>query len=694
MRGGIGVKLLAAVGVVIFGLAAVGFIGWQNTVTFSQSAAEIYEDGVVMSIQLARIQRGLYELRLGGSGQAYHTANAEKRVQILKADEGWLKQVDDNMSALMAASSSPREAEQINAWHEIYPTFLEARKRTIALVDAGKDAEANTQRTGETAALLQQAILVTEKLLEIQDIESTAVNAELVETSVTSKLLLSTAILLSLMLGGGLALYVTRSITLSVREVTDAVRGLAAGDIEQEVTYRARDELGEMADAVRTMIVHQREMARAAQSIASGDLTTEIHPASDRDVLGHAFVEMIGGLNGSITNVNDAAVTLTSTSHHLGRVADEVTNVVEQVAQAISQIATNAQEQAVAAVSSNKSVARLRESVEQVSRGAAEQTRSVSEASVTTERMANGVEQVAANAKSLAAASQQTRASAEQGAQAVQRTVSGMAEIHAVVSQASDRVEDLGRLGERIGLVVETIDDIAEQTNLLALNAAIEAARAGEHGRGFAVVADEVRKLAERSQRETKAISDLIRDVQSGTREAVTAMALGTSKVNEGSAEADQAGRALDEILTAMESTVQQIEVIAAAAQDMAGQSRAASETMQVITATAEETTAASEAMIDAAHEVGESIGSITANSAQNSAATEEVSAAAEEMTAQIQQMSDQSQALARTAEQLQALVARFTLEAQALAGQPALRRRAEDWGAASGASKGARRAS
>jgi methyl-accepting chemotaxis protein len=275
----------------------------------------------------------------------------------------------------------------------------------------------------------------------------------------------------------------------------------------------------------------------------------------------------------------------------------------------------------------------------------------------------------------MATASQETRTAAEHGGQAVRETTGAMVEIQAAVGEAASKVRELGVLSQKIGAVVETIDDIAEQTNLLALNAAIEAARAGEQGKGFAVVADEVRKLAERSGRETKSIADLIAQVQTGTKEAVGAMDSGAAKVELGSEKAGQAGQALDEILKAVQDTVRQVGDIASSSQQMAGGARSVTDAMQSISAVVEESSAATEEMAAQASAVTGAIQSIAAVSEEQSAATEEVSASTEQMSAQVEQMSAQAQELAATAEQLQALVARFKLDDHATSAAAGLRK-------------------
>lgn len=432
--------------------------------------------------------------------------------------------------------------------------------------------------------------------------------------------------------------------TARLPELVSAMQAVANGDLSREIKLETVTLAGAGDDEMGRMVASfdrvQQETAVAAESLS----------------------EMIRELRGIVGQVRDAAEHVAETSHSLETVSDEAGQEIEHAALAARHVAEGASAQAASAEHTRDLVQQLLVAIEQVSSGASAQARTVEEANQTAAQMVAGVDQVATRASDVASATAQTRATAEQGAAAVRQTVTGMADIKSAVTEAVGTVQELGGLGTRIGAVVETINEIAEQTNLLALNAAIEAARAGEHGRGFAVVADEVRKLAERSQRETKAIGQLIRDVQDGTQEAVSSMARGAERVETGSAQAARAGQALEEILRSVEETASQVIEIAAATQEMAARGRDVTSAIDQIAQEAAGFHTTSSEMADSADGVGQAIEEIALVAGDTTAATNEVSSSTADTSGRMAEMRQQASDLASTAEQLRSLMARFDL--------------------------------
>ncbi|TLN10193.1 methyl-accepting chemotaxis protein, partial [bacterium] len=379
--------------------------------------------------------------------------------------------------------------------------------------------------------------------------------------------------------------------------------------------------------------------------------------------MAEAINRMVDSLRELIRGASSTSEQVAATSEELAAVARETTATTKEVAKAIEDLTQGNNRQSERSNSSVIAMSQLTQAIDQIASGAQEQARDIVHTSQMINEMAQSIEQVAGNAQNILDAAGQTANAAEKGKTAVGQAVEGMRTIQETVFAAASKIKDLGQRSQQIGEIIQVIDDIAEQTNLLALNAAIEAARAGEHGKGFAVVADEVRKLAERSGKATKEIADLITSIQNGTVEAVASMETGTSEVQKGVRLADNAGEALSEILATIQTTNLQVQSIAAATRQMTANSVEVVKAVDNVSAITEESTAATQQMAASSSQVDDSVKAIAELAQSNAAAAEEVFASTEQMHATAGQTAASAQVLEKMSLDLQKMLGRFRLE-------------------------------
>jgi methyl-accepting chemotaxis protein len=266
----------------------------------------------------------------------------------------------------------------------------------------------------------------------------------------------------------------------------------------------------------------------------------------------------------------DSKDELSEVSYWFNAFIDKLHAIVSQIAKSSVQ---------VAAASSQ-----LKTAAEQIATGAEEVVAQTTTVATASEEMAATSSEISQNCQYAADESREANRTALAGAQVVKETISVMQSIAEKVKSSAGTVEGLGASVEQIGAIVGTIEDIADQTNLLALNAAIEAARAGEQGRGFAVVADEVRALADRTTKATREISGMIKAIQKATQDAVEAMEGGVQEVASGTEKAARSGEALEQILEQINAVASQIHQVATAAEEQTATTSEMSGNMQEIT--------------------------------------------------------------------------------------------------------------
>ncbi len=459
------------------------------------------------------------------------------------------------------------------------------------------------------------------------------------------------------------ALWLARFITKPLLEIVEVADKISReGDLSQRSITHYQDEVGLMSDSFNQLIASLYEMANIAEQISNGDLTMEVTPKSDHDDLGNAFKKMVSSLRVTVASVAANAAELNQSAAELSEASLQARAATDQITNSMQQMASSSQDQTSAIAATSNSVEQMSKAIEGVARGSQEQSQSVSKATEITDQINTAIRQVALNANAVATDSASAAETAKNGSQIVEGTLTGMHTIKTKVDAASEKIEEMGKRSLEIGAIVETIEEIASQTNLLALNAAIEAARAGEHGKGFAVVADEVRKLAERSSLATKEIDALINGIQSTVSDAVQAMAESSSEVEDGVTNANLAGKALADILGATTAANKQAALASEATARMEQASQELVIAVDAVSEIVEQNTAATEEMAATSSEVSQSIEHIASASEENSAEVEQVSASTEEMSAQIAEVTDAAASLSSMAKALDQIVLGFKL--------------------------------
>ncbi len=445
-------------------------------------------------------------------------------------------------------------------------------------------------------------------------------NASAASATLVSTILTTVGTLIAVVLGGLIAFYTAKSIKDPLNHLIEVARRIGdSGDLEQSIDIHRKDEVGILAENFNKMIVHLKEMAFVSAAIAEGELSVSVQPRSQQDTMAKAFARMTHGLRDLVRRGRDSASQVASGASQMAAASDESAKVSVQAASAIDEVTSTMHEMSI--------------NVQNVVKNTQVQASSVSETSASIDQMVTSIQRVADTAKLLVDISHRSREEARTGMATMDKATEGLNRTSRAIQASGEIIDALGRRADDIGKIIEVIDDLAEQTNLLALNAAIEAARAGEHGLGFAVVAEEVRKLAEKSTQSTKEISELIQGIQKEAREAVDNMEKSTTMVEEGLLLNKDLSLALDKIADVVAEVYKFSQEIGAATMEQSnGSSQIAkatgrlTEITQEINSSVEEQASGAQAVVRAMERMRELVQQSTSSSTELAATAEQMS--------------------------------------------------------------------
>ncbi|ACS80415.1 methyl-accepting chemotaxis protein [Maridesulfovibrio salexigens] len=347
-----------------------------------------------------------------------------------------------------------------------------------------------------------------------------------------------------------------------------------------------------------------------ALAVAGDNLDAEISGNYEAELLElkNAISDMVNTISQTIAEAVEKGELAEAASRKAEQTLVEVQQKQKEVEELVSSMESGAEEASNISNEVFESLSELAAQVEQVNRGVDVQRDRLTETATAMEEMNSTVLEVAHNASNAAESADQSRKNAQTGAQGVSRAVSSIQQIQTRITGLKETMNTLGQQADSIGHIMDVITDIADQTNLLALNAAIEAARAGEAGRGFAVVADEVRKLAEKTMDATKEVETAISGIQANAKENINAVELAAGDITESTDAASESKKFMDEIVDIVDETAGLIQSIAAASEQQSATSEEINRALGDISTVASETAQGMNTSADALQEISDNV--------------------------------------------------------------------------------------
>ena len=543
-------RLIAGFGVFLLFLVIVGAVSLRNLAVQGELLTEFYDHPFTVNNAIYNVQVEILRIHRSMKDVELFADNRQELETALGDIESSQRIVYRELAVARAGFTGDRS--KIDHIKEMMDEWKPVSARTIELVRQNKVSEAIAYHK----TFARQMIAKID--VEVNDVLKFSVNhaLEFVKESQSNErwtfVITALLVVIAALLAVATALAITASIVKPLQSAVDAANRLAVGDVAVEIGSEAKDETGQLLRAMMKMAASLRRMGESANRIALGDLEVEVVPNSERDVFGVAMQNMVASLRRFAASADriaagDLTVEVLPASpkdqlgHSFATMAKNLRELNLEIREVVSVLATSSSE--------------IMATVSELASSSLQTATSISETNATVQEVRQTTDLASQKSRQVYESSHKSVQVAKTGQASVEEAIGGMRGIDERMGFIAERIVNLSEQSQAIGDIIATVNDLAEQSNLLAVNAAIEAAKAGEHGKGFAVVAQEVKNLATQSKQATAQVRGILGVIQKATTAAVLATEQGSKAVEGGVRQSSAAGEAIRLLAASIEES-------------------------------------------------------------------------------------------------------------------------------------------